>query len=345
MTARQYTNFIPVSAKQANANGKYTLNVIPGDYRIVAKNRTRFDYASETYDGSTTGTSNNALGAKVILTAGDTTTLDFALDKGYKISGQVLDNVGGNPVKGERVSVGPIRMRTNKLGKYRVWLKPATYNLQSYGTTYSGIDMNLSNQTRDIAVQVAKVTLTIQDSSGNPITQAKVRLTDLNGKGITNDISKGDGTVSLYSPNNASDNKIVVTINDSHTYASSVWTNVTRLLSGTNVITTIGSTNALGTMTLPVAGYLRVVVTSDGTTPVASYGVSILSGGTAGTDQFVRGGTLTDGKVEFSVPAATYDAVIMRSDAYNCLNVPVTANQTTVVTYTTGGTCSIATNQ
>lgn len=336
VTARQYTNYLPISSNKVKADGSYILNVIPGDYRVEAKNQSRYNYASEVHNGGT-GTTASFEGAKVTLTAGATTTLNFALDKGYKISGTILDNsTGGSAVKGLRVKINhtdtrgsSFRLRTNKQGKYRIWLKPDTYKLESYGTTVASVDLSSSNKTQDISTQVAKLTLTVKDADGNPVSQAKVFLTDLNATGITQELTKADGTVTLYSPTTATDNKLYLRIDDSHSYASSVWTNATKVTSGTNIAMTVGGTNALGTMTLPAAGTLTVNITSDGTTDVGNFRTQIRNSG-----KFISGRSLTSGTFELSIPAGSF-TVRMKSDSDTDCAVNVTAGQRTTLNYRT----------
>ena len=349
VTARQYTNYLPISSNKVKANGTYILNVIPGDYRIEAKNQSRYDYASEVHNGDT-GTVASFEGTKVTLSAGTTTTLDFALDKGYKISGTILDNAtNGSPVKGLRIKVNltdargaSFRLRTNKEGKYRIWLKPDTYSAESYGTSGT-VDMSSSNQTVDLSTQVGKVTLTVKDSDGNPVSQAKVFLrTSLNAS-INQEITKADGTVTLYSPTTAADNKLYLRIDDSHDYASSVYGNQEYVRNGSNISMTVGSTTALGDMTLPAAGTLKVIVTSDGTTAVGNFRVDIRDGGTDGTFKFISGRTLSSGQFELSVPARTYNRIRMKDDSANCDSVSVTAGATTTLNYRTDtNTCTVS---
>ena len=339
---RLFQNFFPVVAKKSDENGVYVLNVIPGEYQIEAVNQTRFDYASEIYDGAS-GSSIRYEAVKMTLSVGTTTNRDFTLEKGYKVSGTVLDDVAGNPVTGVRVRVqapgGPsFRLRTNKEGKYRIWLQPAAYTIQSYGQS-AGVDLSASSQIQDFSTQVGTLTMTVQDSAGDPVSQVKLFITDSSGSFIGNEITSSDGTTTLYST--ATGNHLLyIMIDDNQSYASTIWNGKTQLLSGDQIAMTQGSNTSLGTVTLPDAGLLSVTVTSDATNPVTNYGIQLRSGGTGGANRFVSNRTLSNGNMQLSVPAGTYN-LWMSTDGILCTGVSVTAGSTTSYYFRTDtDTCS-----
>lgn len=336
---RQYQNFFPVGGKRTNVNGKYRINIIPGNYQIEAVNRTRYNYASEMYDDST-GTSSRFLATKMTITVGSTTTRDFSLEAGFKVSGQVLDNTGGNVVTGTRVRIqgtsnaGPsFRLRTNKQGKYRIWLKPVIYDVESHGQIASAVDLSTSNKSQNFTSQVGTLTATIKDGSGTGVSQAKVWLTNTSGTSISAEVSSSDGTVTLYSPTTGN-HLMYVRIDENKTYASSIWNGKTQLLSGDLISITVGSTTAHGDVTLPTAGLLSVNVTTDGTTAVANYRGQIRSGGNGSTNRFITHRTLSNGNFILSIPAGTY-TVRMISASTNCTSVNVTAGMTTTLNFRT----------
>ena len=144
--------------------------MISGNYFVEVRNQTILPYGSEVYDGGA-GSSIRNMASKVSVNAGDAPTINFELETGYKLSGIVSD---GAAVSGVRVMVNgnggaAARLRTNKQGRYRVWLKSGTYSVASYGQN-ANVDMTASNGTADFTLAaINKIQAVFQDASGNPV--------------------------------------------------------------------------------------------------------------------------------------------------------------------------------
>jgi 5-hydroxyisourate hydrolase-like protein (transthyretin family) len=334
---RQFVNTLPMVKTRTDENGNYTINVIPGNNQIEARNQTRFDYASEMYDGAT-GTYNRSLTEKLTLTQGSTTTIDFTLEKGYKISGQVLDGPAGNPVAGMRVRIdssgASFRMRTDKQGRYKIWLMPRTYRVMSYGQKQSNIDLSASNQTVNFDAQVGTLEMTLKDTSGNGASQVKVFLYDLSSNLVSQELTNSDGTTKVYAPTTGN-YKLFSKVTDDLPYASIWYDGQTTEAAGAQVSISVGSTTNQGDITLPDAGLLSITVTQDGSTlDTAPTYISIYD---SSDNRFTGTGSKTDGTAIIAIPAGTY--AVGSLDA-SCRNTVVTAGSTTSVNFRTdNSTC------
>ncbi|MDH5445711.1 MAG: hypothetical protein OEY52_09155 [Gammaproteobacteria bacterium] len=337
---RNYTNFIPIGFPRVKADGSYKMVVAPGDYILVARNKSLLPYASEVYDGAD-GTFTWRKAQKVTLAAGTTTSRNFTLSKGYKLSGQVLDNVGGNPVTGIRLRInsgGPsFRLRTNKNGYYRIWLQPRTYSVQSYGNPAVNPDMSASNQTVNFTGPVGTITATLKDTSGNPISQGKLFLNNTSdGSLISQEISSSDGTVTLYSNINATA-RLMLLVDDVRSYGSSIYNGATNTAAATNVSATNSSNTDLGTITLPDGGVLSTNITSDGSTAIGGFSYEVYDG----SGFFLGIGTRSDGTSKISLPAGTYTVRMKADGNVDCTSINITASNTTTLNYRTDtDTCS-----
>ena len=330
---RNYQNFFPVGARKTRADGSYRINIIPGTYMVGATNRARLAYASEYYDGAT-GTNNRYSSAPVSLTAGNTTTIDFDLETGNKLAGTILDAAGGNPVTGMRVRInrnGPIqRLRTNKKGKYRIWLKPDTYSVQSYGQS-SSVDMTAGNASFSPTGPVTTIATNI-NYNGTGVSQAKAFLLDNAGNLVSQEVSSGDGSVKLYCKTCATDYKVYVRIDEARAWASTVYDGKTNIT--TNATLVDATQTSMPDINLLAGGTLSVTVTSDGSTTQKNFRTGILPG-SSGTDYLVKTQrSHGDGSYLLSLPAGTF-RVQMRDDANVECTVTITAGATTTLTYRT----------
>ncbi|GMR20817.1 MAG: hypothetical protein BMS9Abin36_1414 [Gammaproteobacteria bacterium] len=347
---RDFDNRTPVASARVKADGSYRVNVIPGKYLVVARNKTIQPYASEIYDGGT-GTNNRNLGAPVTVATGGATTLDFVLEAGYMLNGSITD--GGTAVTGMRVMVnsnspgGPAeRVRTNKQGNYRIWLRPATYRVYAYGQRNLSVDLTTSDQTLDFSATVNAISATLQDSGGSPVSQTKFRLYDTANNYLGFEVSSSDGTVTMYT-DQTGDHRVQIRIDRAASAGSSIYDGQTQLANAT-LVNTAGGDVALGVITLPDGGVLTGTVyagsSGDTSTPIGNFSVEVRDGGTAGANRFTRVKTRGDGSYVLTLPAGTYERVKMRDATGNgnCDSITVIASATTTVNYFDGdNTCVV----
>ena len=349
VVVRAYSNLTPVAFTKVKADGSYRLNVIPGDYLIEIRNTTLQPYATEYY--SSTGGSPSMNGVDPVSVALSTTvTADAELEPGYMLYGQIVDNTtDNNPVTGVRIRVdsnnGPsARIRTNKDGRYRVWLAPASYAVMSYGSRAATVDLSSMNQQQNFAGPVGTITGVVKDSGSQPLSQVKVFLydtTDPSGSTspvlINQELTDSDGTFTLYSTNTET-TRVLFMIDEAQAYGSSVWNGQTQHALASPEPITLSMNNDLGTITLPDAGVLiGRVMNINGTagdtsddTPRANDSVQVRAGGTGAGNRFMQVRTRGDGTFAISLPAGTYENVrIGGGTGVSNLNVNITAGSTT----------------
>lgn len=336
VVVRNFVNFFPIGGKTTNANGEYVINVIPGSYLVGARNRTRQAYASTYYDGSTGG--NTFFDAsKVTLTAGTTTTINFDLVKGYKLSGTILDDVGGDPVTGMRVRLnrsGPAqRLRTNKKGKYRIWVTPGSYTVETYGQSTTA-DLSAGNQTYSPTGPVTKVSTTVK-YNGSGVSQAKVwmvKSADVTTT-VSQELSNSDGSVTLYCKTSECVNsKIFVRIDEARAWGSTVYNGARDYSTAGTVIDP--TTASIDSIDLLAGGVLSATITSDGSAAKKNFRVRIMKDGSGGDYLIRTHRTHSDGTLILSLPAGTY-RVRMRDDGNNDCSITITAGSTTSLSYRT----------
>ena len=292
------------------------------------------------------------MASKVAVSAGDAPTINFELETGYKLSGIVSDGVGGPAVSGVRVMVNgnggaAARLGTNKQGNYRVWLKPGTYSVASYGQN-ANVDMAASNGTADFTTAaINKIQAVFQDASGNAVSQFKVATSSDTSAGsrINLELTSSDGSIELYTPDTGN-HYFVAMVDDLKPYAITVLTNQVEEQNATPFVINAGNSNDIGTVTLPNAGWLTGVVT-DGTNGIGNYKVQVRSSGGAGANKFITTRTRGDGSYYLSLPAGSYFRIKMLdaaagSTAGNCNTVEIVAGKETTVDYNDGtDTCTI----
>ena len=323
VTVRDFTNDQPVATARTKPDGSFRVNVRAGTYNVIARNATQQPFGSAVFNGAATGGTVTGGGTDatrstpIPLSVGSTVTTDFQLLAGFRIAGQVTDAAVAQPGIAVRFfkataassSNGAFveALRTNLQGRYRIWLQPDNYDVRARGQNVT-TGVLAANQTHDFAASVAKITATVRDTGGNPVPQAKVRVYDSAGNFIGHEVTNGDGTVTAYS-DTTGNHLVEVRIDNGQMIGSSIWNGQNELLSGTPVaLTADGSTNALGTITLPAGGVLTGVVTRTGA-PAANYIVQVRSVGTTAADRFVSTRAQSDGSYSVSLPAGTYDLV------------------------------------
>ena len=336
---RKFQNFFPVAGKRSNAEGLYRINVIAGTYNIGVRNGTLKAYASQYYNGST-GVNTYYESTPVTLSTGTTTTINFDLEKGYKLSGTILDSAGGNAVTGMRVRVNRAssdgggaaqRLRTNKEGKYRIWLKPGTYFIQSYGQVSADLDMTAANASYSPVGPVTTISTNIK-YNGNGVSQAKAWLLDNSGNTVSQELSNSDGSIKLYCKTCDVNYMVYVRIDDSKDWGTTVYSGKTDI--STNATLVDATQTTMSDITLLAGGTLNVSITSDGTTAQKNFKTRVMTGG-AGSDYLIKTQrTRGDGTYILSIPAGTY-RVQMRDDGNAECPVTITAGSTTNLNYRT----------
>ena len=352
VVVRDFDNRTPLTSARSRADGGYRVNVFPGKYLVVARNKTIQPYASEVYDGSA-GSNDRNVGIPVSASVGSSIPINFALADGSRLDGTITDN--SNPVSGMRVMIDNVdggsadRLRTNKLGEYRIWLRPDSYDVYAYGQRRLAVDLSV-DQTIDFSGTVNAVSAVLQDIGGNPLSQVKFRLYDPAGPAyLGNEISNSDGTVTMYT-DLAGDHVAEFRIDRASSVGGNIYLDQTQLASGDLIDVTAGDVD-LGTLTLPGGGILTGNVyagnTGDTTTPIANFSIEVrdsdIPDPTTAT-RFTRIRTRGDGSYVLTIPPGTYERVKMRDATAggNCDGIVINSSATTTLNYYDGDdTCEV----
>lgn len=340
-----------LASARVEEDGTYQVNVIPGTYHVTARNMTQAPYASEVYDGSS-GSNNPNLGALVTAVAGDELIIDFELESGGLLEGNVSD---GSPIINTQIKIdiegdaNAENVTTDRNGDYDIWLKPGTYDVYAYGQRSHPVNLSAS-ATVNFTAAVSTVTGQMIDSLSNPVRNAGVWLyhspdpMTANLTGVSSGDSYGRFSVHTMLTGN---HFMLSRLARQSSVGSQVYFNHTRLLSGDAItIAAMGSTHNLGNVTLPEGGVLtgKVFADSSGTqtTPMANFRVQVRNGGVSVDDHFIQVRTRSDGSYRVALPTATYSRIKMRDASGadtgngNCDNVPITASTTTVLNFYNG---------
>ena len=338
---RDVATGFPVTWMHSRADGSYTLNVWPNrPYTLSARNNTLQPYATGTYNGLSTGgttTNGGALlqdgGTTLNLSAGTASSMNFALQSGSKIAGCVTEPpaptpTGADPCAGAGSAVGGIAVRyfsnfadssnggfvesprTNKDGRYRMWVKPGLYTVRARGQVQSP-DVTSSNAYLPFSAQVGMASLTVTSNGSTPVSQVKVQLYDYANaaspvyKGF--EATQSDGTVEVYTDTPGNAQRMVFLVDGNQAGVGTAVYNGTstsglNLSSGTNVSLSItpGATN-LGVIALP-PGY-----TLSGNISAGAGGVRVLqlrNGGTAAANILANTRAQGDGSYSINLQAA-----------------------------------------
>ncbi|MDH5392941.1 MAG: hypothetical protein OEY11_07120 [Gammaproteobacteria bacterium] len=348
VNVRDYDTGRQLASAVVEADGSYQVNVIPGNYLLTAVNKTTSPYGSEIYNGLG-GSKNPNFGLSVSASAGDEVTIDFELENGSQLSGNIND---GSPVVNTRVRVhiagGTFSLSdsTDRNGDYNIWLKAGSYDLYAYGQRRLAVDLS-SSQAVDFNAAVSTITGQLADSSSLPVGHVTMRLYDPAGEFLGYGESDSYGVFTVYSELIAA-HLLEARITRESTVAGIIYINQTRLLSGdpVNIIST-GEVVDLATYSLPDGGMLKGKVYADSsgstTTPIANFRVQVRDGGTTLADRFLQVRTKSDGSYRVALPAAiSYDRVKMRdatgadSGNGNCDGIAIAAGVTTVLNFYDG---------
>lgn len=347
---RDFKTWMPITGAKVKPDGTYKVNVPAGDYIVVARNKTNKALATEVFhDSAGDGTSDNdafvrQLADKVSVIAGQKFTANFNLISGQKIGGQVLDNTNGNPVSGVRVrfdnSGFAAALRTNKNGKYRVWLKPDSYIVRSRGQTAS-VDISAGNAAQVFDAAVTPLTTTLTYNS-NPTSEISVFLRDATTYSVVSqEVSNSDGSVTLYSPDSAANYILQVKVKDESSGAGSI-VYKTQTDGNAEYATHLADGTQFTDATFPSAIRLPQGYEVTGTVTIDSVAtgripVSARDGGT-GSSQYNIANTssLSTGEYFFYLPAGNYDQLLACvkgnsgcstvKQSHNGVDVPLSSN-------------------
>ena len=346
-----------LASADVESDGSYSVTVIPGNYLITAKNRTTAAYASEVYD-DVTGTNNPNLGSLLSAVAGDELVVNFELESGSQISGNIND---GSPLINTQVRINingdafSENESTDRNGDYNIWLKPGIYDLYAHGERSLAVDLT-SSAVVDFTGAVSTITGQLKDSANNPVSNAGIWLYSKPDATTTDliDVTSSDsyGNFTAYS-SVIGDHLLLPRISRDSSVSSVVYMNQTRLLSGDVIdITNVGNTIDLSAVSLPDGGMLKGNVYADSsgsiTLPLGNFRVQIRDNGTTTDDRFIQVRTRSDGSYRVALPTGTYDRVKMRDATNaatgngNCNNVVIAASATTTLNFYDGNnTCEI----
>jgi len=333
---RDFLNNQSVVNVKTGEDGTYRINLAPGSYYLIAENTTRQPYATEVYNPTLNGGASFGEATRLEVIAGGALTADVSLQNGHMISGLVSDPATG-PVPGIRVRFDDADegehatvQRTNKIGEYRLWLRPASYTVLARGQSAT-VDLTTTDKTQNFAAAVGEVKMVLKDAAGNPVSQAKAFLRrgasaapTNDGDAISKEGSNSDGTVSVYSSATAADGLLEIKIDNGQMVGSTIYNGKARLLQGTLTVpsgdpvsVTVGSITDLLTITLPAGGVLSGIVTVGGV-PQGNVKVQVRNGGRGGNARFVNTMTQVDGTYSVSLPAGAYLRVCAFTSTSSC---------------------------
>lgn len=331
---RDYINDQPVGGVQTGIDGTYRINVRPGNYTAGAYNTTFQPYATQLYNSTLSNGGTNATQAeKITLVPGTPKTANFSLLAGRIISGAVTDGAGvvvpGMAVRFYTSTGAFVRgVRTNKLGKYRLWLLPnatgQSYVVRSRGQALMEDLSTADKIAQDFTAVMGTITATLSDGT-NPVSQSKALIYDSTGY-LGFEVSNSDGTVTLYA---AASVKVEPVI-DNGAFIGTQFSNGVKQTSTASLVP-VGT--ALGTITLPAGGVLSGSVDVGGT-PTGDRLVQVRSGGIAAGNYLVNARTQFDGSYSISLPAGSYN--VRACNPADAVATTGCANATSVWTSGTG---------
>ena len=370
---RNYDTFKPLASAKVKADNTYRINIKAADYLLSFRNKTRHPYASEIYraeNGTDTGgVFNRNLGSRETMVANQDNPYNAELAAGSVISGIVKDNAG-TAVSGEVVYIdnadgGRIEaLRTNKSGKFRIWVNPrfgladnggVPYTVrtrgQALGADTNGADGSTKTHFKLSAspstglvfdAQTTKVSgvLMSGDTTPVPVSSAVVFLTDSNGDKA---VSAGDGSFSLYAQTAVANHYFTARMDDDVNYASGAHNGAGELSltpRNTFAIDATGGDVDLGNVTVQTLGVGAGVAYVKGDAGAGSTKVKFFTATPAGGTFMVATNSRGDGSFNVTVPAGTY---FVRSDVGTgvCGNLTVVDGTTYTLTYDST-TCTVS---
>ena len=368
---RNYDTFKPLASARIKSDGTYRINVKATDYLISFRNKTRHPYASEIYRSGTTGVFNRNLASRETMAANKDNTYNAELAAGALISGIVKDN-SGTAVSGEVVYIdnatpltgtasgGRIEaLRTNKSGKFRIWVNPrlgsgltTPYTVRTRGQAKdadtNGADGNTKTSFKlsastglTFAATTTKISGKLVSGNGTPVpvSSAVVFLTNSNSDKA---VSAADGSFSLYAETAVSNHNFTVRMDDDLNYGSGAHNGasaVTRTKRSTHPIDATSGDVNLGSLTMPTLGVGSGVGYVKGNAGAGSTKVKFFIPTLSSANFIVATNSRGDGSFNVSIPAGTYD---VRSDVGSgtCSSITVTNGVTKTLTFTATGSPS-----
>jgi hypothetical protein len=159
IVARDFNQWIARAETRTDANGRYSLNLVAGDYIVGAFNFTAASMAASEWwtcndapAGPACGAANQLSAGKVAVTTG-ATTVDFKLEPGARVAGTITQSGATVPVPGVQLlwrdfanDQPALFQRARPDGTFRVNIRPGTYTVgarnltrrQFAGGTYNG---------------------------------------------------------------------------------------------------------------------------------------------------------------------------------------------------------------
>jgi hypothetical protein len=333
------TTLFPAAAPRVRPDGTYTVNVLPGEYIVEARNTTFRPYAST-----------NQLNLLPIYNVlpGTVNTVDFNLSDGAEVTGTITEN--GSSVTGVRVSVGDTTLITTKRdGTYRVWMSPSAYNIFAYGQSDTTPLLAVGDAHTSLfdSPDVAKLPVIVRHD-GTGVSRAKVSLVDIVNRYLPygETYSKSDGSLTLYSTI-TTDQTIVAKVEGSEPFGSVVYSEpnsvATNLGSG-KILTLSAGVNDSVTIDLPDAGVVSGKLIDVDLISLPDIFVEVYTTVISGAaDLFVSTYSRSDGSYALSLPEKVYAGLVFDTWAY-CEIVPVITGVTTTLNSNSasyGTTCDL----
>ena len=284
-----------VTNTTTNGDGSYSVPVAAGTYNV----RYNLDWQLTEWQGVTE--------ANVVMTSGQTTTLNKALAPSGVLAGRVTDAVSGAPIADVAVYVkttagaSVTNTTTNGDGSYSVPVAAGTYNVRYnldwqltewQGVTEANVVMT-SGQTTTLnkalapsGVLAGRVTDAV---SGAPIADVAVYVKTTAGASVTNTTTNGDGSYSV--PVAAGTYNVRYNLD----WQLTEWQGVTEA----NVVMTSGQTTTLNKALAPSGVLAGRVTDAVSGAPIADVAVYVKT--TAGASVT---NTTTNGDGSYSVPVA-----------------------------------------
>jgi len=354
---RNYDTFKPLASARVKVDGSYRINVKATDYLISFRNKTRRPFASEVYRAGTDGVTDRNMASRESVIANQNNTYNAVLENGAVISGVVKDNAGV-AVSGQVVFVNNAgggraeTLRTNKNGKFRMWVSPrfnyldaaaGTYAVWSRGqvriaNTNGNDDVTLTHYKLSQSTGLVFDTQTIQvtgrllssDAVPVPVGSAVVRLQTATGTDLQ--VSSADGSFVMYTTDTAGTTlKLYTRLDDSTNYGSGVYDgsamSAIAISAGANIdaTTAVGGVVALGGISMPTKDIGAGVGYIVGNTAAGSSVAQIRIGGNSNTFNMFKTRSRGDGSFKVTVPATTYNRI--RAGGVNCNTIPVVSNE------------------
>ena len=365
---RNYDTFKPLASAKVKADNTYRINIKAADYLISFRNKTRHPYASEIYRAGTTGVFNRNMASRETMVANQDNPYNAELAAGSVISGIVKDNAG-TAVSGEVVYIdnadgGRIEaLRTNKSGKFRIWVNPRFGLADNGGVPYTvrtrgqalGADTNgadgitkthfkLSASTGlEFAATTTKVSgvLMSADTTPVPVSSAVVFLTNANGDKA---VSAADGSFSLYTSAPVNNHNFRIRLDDDVNYASGAYDGTASITRTPNITAPIDATGGdvdLGNLTVQTVGVDAGVGYVKGNAGAGSTKVKFFVPTISSANFIVATNSRGDGSFNVTMPSGTYDIKSDFAGTGVCSGATISNGVTYTITFG-AGTCAIS---